>query len=182
MPVGLTAEMSDTVLHLTWLPPPAGPVPAAYVVEAASTPAGPFAAVADVFETDFRVSQVPAGTWYARVRARTAAGAGTPSAVVGLTATPCTAAPEAPGALEGLFTARVLDLQWTAGTGGAAPAAYVIEVGSASGLSDLARIPTATADPSYQATVPPGVYVVRVRARNACGESAPSNERLLVIL
>ena len=61
------------------------------------------------------------------------------------------------------------------------PAAYIIEAGTASGLSnlviaDLGRATTVTAT-----GVGNGTYFVRVRARNACGNSAASRELTLVV-
>jgi hypothetical protein len=52
--------------------------------------------------------------------------------------------------------------------------AYVLEVGSGSGAANLATVQTANT--SFSAVGPPGLYYTRVRARNACGVSPPSNE------
>jgi hypothetical protein len=57
---------------------------------------------------------------------------------------------------------------------------YIVEAGSASGLSDLS--PRETPATSLTITrIPPGTYYARVRATNACGVSAPSNEITVVI-
>ena len=50
---------------------------------------------------------------------------------------------------------------------------YVLEVGSATGASNLL---TATVPGPLSATAPPGVYYVRVRAHTECGAGAASNE------
>jgi fibronectin type III domain protein len=57
---------------------------------------------------------------------------------------------------------------------------YTVESGGAPGRSDFpereARDPTVTA---YR--VPPGKYYARVRAKNACGVSPPSNEITIIV-
>jgi len=80
-------------------------------------------------------------------------------------------------------TAAVLKvtMSWEPPTTGGKPTGYLIESGSASGLSDIEKgIPTAT--PSFSAEkVGPGTYYVRVRAVNAAGSGPPSNESVLVV-
>jgi hypothetical protein len=44
------------------------------------------------------------------------------------------------------------------------------------GGSNLASFETGNASTSLTAMAPPGIYFIRVRARNACGTSGPSNE------
>jgi len=65
--------------------------------------------------------------------------------------------------------------------GSAAGAAdYVIEVGSAPGLSNLLVRSLGSAT-SISTLAPPGRYYARMRARNACGLGAASNEILVVL-
>lgn len=121
-------------------------------------------------------------------------------AVAGLDAGPlgaqgqtCTQAPGAPrslsvrldGAARGRTavegaTPALATLQWREPTEtgpGRLVETYVVEVGSAAGLADVARIDTESARPSYVSPAPNGTFVLRVRASNACGASEPSNER-----
>jgi predicted phage tail protein len=73
-------------------------------------------------------------------------------------------------------------LVWIPSPAGGAPAYYVIEAGSGPGFSNLANFSTGTAVPAFRAVgVPNGVYFVRVRAANAWGVSATSNEVVIVI-
>jgi hypothetical protein len=66
--------------------------------------------------------------------------------------------------------------------GGCAPTAYVLQAGSASGLSNLANSNTGNTATSYVASgVGEGTYYVRVLATNAYGQSAPSNESILTV-
>jgi hypothetical protein len=92
------------------------------------------------------------------------------------------AAPGTPIGLAAAISGRTVSLTWTPGAGDSATS-YLLEAGSASGQSDLAAFDTGSAIPTLTATdVPPGVYFVRVRARNASGTSAPSNEVVASVL
>jgi hypothetical protein len=68
-------------------------------------------------------------------------------------------------------------LSW-AGAAGAQD--YVIEVGSASGLSNV-LVTSLGATTGLTVMAPPGRYYARIRARNACGLGAASNEILVVV-
>ena len=75
-----------------------------------------------------------------------------------------------------------MNLAWTAPTTGGAPTGYVIEAGSTPGVANLANFNTGSTATSFSAAgVGAGTYFVRVRAANAGGVSAPSNEALLIV-
>jgi hypothetical protein len=57
---------------------------------------------------------------------------------------------------------------------------YVIEVGSAAGLSNLLVVPLG-AGTSISTLAPPGRYYARIRSRNACGLGPATNEIVVVI-
>jgi hypothetical protein len=80
--------------------------------------------------------------------------------------------PLAPRELTSLVSARTVTLQWS---GSAGATGYIVEAGSAPGLSDLSRA-SLGAGSTITVVAPPGRYYVRVRARNASGESEASNE------
>ena len=107
-----------------------------------------------------------------RVTARNASASPDPSEEIEVR-TPGT--PNAPTALMASGAGATVDLRWTASVGGFAATSYIIEAGSAPGLSDLARIQVANLT-RFTTTAPPGVYYVRVRGVNARGASLPSNE------
>jgi hypothetical protein len=76
----------------------------------------------------------------------------------------------------------VVNLAWTPSSTGDLVATYVIEAGSATGLANLASIATNSTVPNFHTSgVANGRYYVRVRAQNAGGTSAPSNEVLVVV-
>lgn len=89
-----------------------------------------------------------------------------------------------PGAPSGLITSSSgssVTLTWMAPTTGL-PDTYVIEAGSASGSTNLANFSTGTIATRFSASgVVAGTYYVRVRAGNASGTSAPSNEATLTV-
>ena len=57
---------------------------------------------------------------------------------------------------------------------------YIVEAGSAAGLANIARVPVTGSHFTY-APVPPGVYFLRVRARNGRGESTAPDEQMVVV-
>ena len=87
------------------------------------------------------------------------------------TTTPC-APLGTPSPFSVTVSGRFVVLNW-AGVAGATD--YVLDVGSASGGSDLLVAPVGNTT-TISTTADPRVYYVRVRARNACGSSAASNE------
>jgi glucose/arabinose dehydrogenase len=87
------------------------------------------------------------------------------------------ALPTPPSAFAMTANGRTVSLSWTR-----APAAmsYRLEAGTASGLADL--FDADVGDVAWlQTVVPPGTYVARVRAVNAMGVSAASNEATIVV-
>ncbi len=95
-------------------------------------------------------------------------------AIITITAPTIAALPNAPTALAAAVSGSTVTLTWS-GPGGVVNA-YVLEAGTAPGLSNAAN-GIVGVSPSYVATaVPPGVYFVRVRALDGSGLGPASNE------
>lgn len=91
-------------------------------------------------------------------------------------------APGAPNNLAVSSSGNSVTLTWTPPSSGDPVSTYVIEAGSAPGLANLANFSTGNALTIFQAAgVGAGTYYVRVRAKNPCGTSGPSNEVVVVV-
>jgi hypothetical protein len=180
-PSGLAAAVSGAAVTLTWQPPSSACPATAYLIEGGSAPGLVNLASFSTGNatTSFTETSVPGGTYYVRVRATNAAGASGVSNEVSFSLGPCTAAPGAPTALAANVAGTTVVLGWSASSG--APSAYIVEAGSTPGTSNLAVSDTGSTATSLIATAAPGTYYVRLRARNACGTSAPSNEITVVV-
>lgn len=179
-PLSLSGSASGSTVTLTWNAPFLSAV-TAYVIEAGSAPG-----LADLAsfstgntQTSLSATGVGAGSYYVRVRAVGSTGDVGQSSnevllVVG-TSGPCSA-PSAPsGLVLGSIVSSTVTLTWSPAAGN--PTSYVVEAGSGSGLSNLANSDLGSPTPGLTATnVGNGTYYLRVRAKNACGVSAPSNE------
>lgn len=90
---------------------------------------------------------------------------------------PC-APPSPPTAVAAKVSGTLVVVTWRAPSG--TPLGYVVEAGSAPQTSNVSVIDIDHAVTEYTATAPPGMYYVRVRARDACGLSEPSSEITVV--
>jgi hypothetical protein len=181
---------SGANVSLFWSPPAVGS-PIAYIVEASSVPGGPpnlanFNTGSAL--TTLLVPNVPAGTYYVRIRAFDQDGLGPASnevqVVVGVAAPACPSAPRDLNVVSQV--AGTVTLSWLPPISGA-PTSYVVQAGSAPNTANLANFDTnSTALSLVAPNVPDGSYFVRVYARN--GNCAPpaflgpaSNEVLLTV-
>jgi hypothetical protein len=102
------------------------------------------------------------------------AGASTTQLTVNQAATSCSL-PDMRGFLSFTTSSGSVMLSWGAATG--TVTSYVIEVGRTTGGAEVAVIDTNNTATTYTVTgLMSGAYFVRVRARNSCGVSGPSNE------
>ena len=184
-PRDLLATQEGGRLVLRWNASDTDPVATTHRIELGTAPGASNLGVHDTGSPERTVgAPLPAGIRYwARVRAGNAAGFGPASSDVSITLQPTTlcdgppAAPLPPDvSLTHAGATRTATLGFAMPFVSEAPASFVVELGSASGLSDIASIEV-PAGPRASGPVLPGrIYFLRVRARNACGVSAASIE------
>jgi hypothetical protein len=175
------AWMSGRRLTLTWPTPADGGVPTGYVVEA-GTVAGirNLGAVSGTARA-FTYESVPDGVFFLRVRATRGPRVGAPSPEVMLNVGGLPGPPASPTGVSAIVSGGTVILAWTAPIG-PPPTHYVIEAGSSPGLADLAVFDTGNAVTTVTFPgIPPGRYVVRVRAGTALGLGVASAEALVVV-
>jgi subtilisin-like proprotein convertase family protein len=191
VPSSLVAHVSFRTVTLSWNAATSGEAAKSYIIEVGSISGAANLLVYPTGDavTSLVASHVADGTYFIRVRAMTALGLSAASneavAVVTGTAGPSptsTVPPGTPQNFRAMANGATVTLTWNPPSSGGSPAFYVIEAGSAPGLANLGSFPTGNAALSFVATAPPGTYYLRVRAGNAAGTSAASNEAVLSVL
>ena len=180
-PANFYARTVGRTVSFTWNASVTGAAATSYVIEAGS---GPGVANIARFETGtpatgFDVPNVPAGTYWVRVRGANAAGSGAPSqdvAIVMSATGGCVGLPGAPVLLTPVVSGTNVVLSWNAPATGAMHSGYVLMAGSQAGTANLAHFSTGGTGTSFAASAPPGLYFVRIAAANACGVGPASNE------
>jgi hypothetical protein len=179
-PTGLQAFMAGDKITITWNPVVGSGGPATgYVVEVGSASGSSNLATVNATGASFTYTPVPNGFYFIRVRARNAAGVSLPTAEVMLVVGNVPAPPSSP-TLSHSVSGSTVTFTWSAPAFGPVTA-YVIEAGSATGLSNLAVANVGNVLTQSFSGVPPGTYYVRVRAINAQGASIASNERIVIV-
>ena len=179
-PSNLQVTQADNVVTLTWTLV-ATPSRSGVRIEA-----GTVEGRADVIAIDLPADRtsftaaVPAGRYFARVRALAGSAMGPTTPDVSFAVGP----PEVPGApLE--LTARTdgpqVTFAWQPPSTGAPPL-YSLEAGTARGRRDIGALAVSGAATSLTLTLPVGTYWTRLVAVNAAGRSAPSDEALVDLL
>lgn len=174
-PIGLSASWQGTVAILSWSVPSGatgGDVPTAFVLEAGRASGASDLAVINVGNVLSYAADVPLGTYFVRVRGANALGVSGPSNEIVVQGR---GGPGRPGGLWASGSGADVILRWNVPTSGAPPTGYIIEAGSAPGLSNLAVLPVGNVT-TFATTAPPGTYYVRVRAVNPRGTGDASNE------
>lgn len=171
VPRNLTATLSRDVVQLTWQPPAQAAV-VGYLIEAGYSP-GDTALTLPLGNTLSFQAVAPPATYFVRVRTRMASGHSGPSNEVTFSTN---LAPGTPLDFRAEVVGNAVSLYWTENPAGMAPTAYEIRAGSAPGLSDVAVLQVGPLSRALHVTAPTGDYFVRLRAVNAVGASADSNE------
>jgi Tol biopolymer transport system component len=180
-PTALIASSSGSTVTLTWNAPSTGGAATSYMIEAGSG-----SGLADLASfgtgtnaTSFSASDVSQGTYYTRVRAANASGTGAASDEVVLFVGANCLGPGAPSTLSSAVFRSTVTLTWAAGAGAAS---YRLLVGSLTGRNDIFNADLGSSSTSLVATnVAAGTYFARVQSLNACGQSAASNEVVVIV-
>jgi hypothetical protein len=177
-PRGISATVANSAVTLGWQAGSA-PVATSFVVEAGTSSGAADVGVFPVGLATAVTGTLLPGTYFTRIRGIGAGGVGAASSEAIVTVPATSAPPNVPGTLSAAVTGGVVNLQWGAASGNATT--YVVEAGSASGLTDIGTFAPGHLDTSLTTPAPPGTYFVRVRAANAFGASPASNEVTVVV-
>ena len=190
-PTALTATVDGFDVRFSWLPPSAMFAPldraiaSSFVLEVGSGSGLADLALLPVGNVTSLEATGPAGSYVVAIRGVNAAGQGPRSNEVFISlpgaGSACQTAPTSPTNLTSTTAGRTVTLAWNSAVGCAATS-YVIEAGSSPSGTNLANVDTGSSGTVFVAQdVGVGTYFIRVRARNANGVSATSNEVLVQI-
>lgn len=178
-PLDLRADTSGNEVTFSWRASPQSVV-SRYVLRAGDVSGTSRLASLDVGAGTSAVVTAPAGAFFVTLVAVNECGTSVASeeavAVVGGAPVP----PGRPFNLEALVTGNDVVLTWGAPSIGTGPFQYVVEVGSAPGLSNVLVAP-ASATSLGATAVPAGIYYVRTRAIGIAGTGPVSNEVAVVV-
>ena len=184
-PINLSTSSSGSSVTLTWGAPASGDPLTTYIIEAGSGPGLANLAnfTTNSTATSFSASGIGAGTYYVRTRAQNAGGISTASneSILVVGSAGCAAPPNAPSGLVITASGSTVTLGWSAPVGGCPATSYLLQAGSSAGQSNLANSNVGSTTTYVASGVGNGTYYVRVRAANAYGQSAASNEFTLVV-
>jgi titin len=179
-PDAVNASYDNGMLNVVWEPPADGQQITAFVLEIGTLPVAANLVNTTLPPTSSHWSHAaPAGRYYIRMRSLNAAGVSAASSeVVVNSGTPATELPGMPQNLVAALVGDRLQLEWVPPADGGDLIEYVIEAGTAPGVSDVASVQTGTAHSAWSYTGVPGgrVFFIRVRARNGVGLGPASTE------
>jgi glucose/arabinose dehydrogenase len=175
VPTGFTAQTGGLLAALSWS---AAPGATGYVLDVGRA-SGLVEGTLGLGPATTYQTLAPAGSYFARLRARNACGTSGPSVEVPLVLA-CSATAVVPGTLSVTKAGGAATFSWLPPLGATG---YRLRVGTVQGASDIADIPvgTVTALAVPLGGVPPRTYYVRVVAESACGIGAASNEVALTV-
>lgn len=180
-PINLTAIVVGSTVTLTWNSTSVQPL-FGHRLEAGSASQLPnLVNVLIGTSTVFVAPNVPAGTYFVRVRAVGVDGESTPSneVVVSVGGTGCTTAPPPPVNVRSVVNGSFVTLNWSSGAG--CPATTVVlHAGSAPFSSNVAIVNLGDTL-TFGANAPAGTYYIRLYAQNPYGSSGASNEVTAVV-
>jgi len=98
----------------------------------------------------------------------------------GMAGLDCSAPPSPPVSVSHAVEGNRAILRWEPPAEGPVTT-YIIEAGSTPGTNNQGTFVAPATSTTFEREAPPGVYYVRLFARNACGTSAPSQELTVTI-
>jgi hypothetical protein len=178
-PRDLVATVAGSVVTFRWTLPTNG-TRTGYRLEAGSA-----ATLSDLATlslpptaTAFSVA-APSGTFFVRLRALNGAGDSRASNEIRLVVGGAPALPAPPDDVQVEAQGGTAVFRWAAPVDGGVPSQFVLDAGSAPGLSNIAAGLPVGAGFAFAAGAPNGTYFVRLRSVNGAGSSASSNEVVL---
>lgn len=181
-PTLLTHTVENFGVRFSWQPPTSrvGGRATSYVLEAGISPGTTIASLTSNSPT-LLVPGAPPGRYYIRVRGVNAAGTGPASSEIQITINgDGSGALGAPTSLSAFMSGGRLTATWAAPTSGGVPTSYILEAGSATGLSNIAAVNVTARSFTFD-PVPPGFYFLRVKAIVGGNVSPASTEVLIVV-
>ena len=181
-PVAPVVTTTADTVAMSWYPSP-GPAPLAYTLHAAASAGGPPIASFPLGPNPFfSTNGVPPGAYFLRLSASNDCGTSIETRDVVVRVGGVAGPPAAPTSLTASAPAPgTVAISWTAPASGGPVTGYVLEAGSAPGLSDIAVIPLGPTTGLSAAGVPAGTYHLRVRAVGTAGLSAPTGDVTLIV-
>jgi hypothetical protein len=181
-PSDLMARIADGTAVFSWKEPSDMGTPTDYVLEVGLSSGTTLVSI-PVAGTRYTATGVPPGRYFARVRGRNSAGVGRAASEYEFTVNvDGSGAPDPPTSLLIFTDGSRIHASWAGAPSGGATSDYVLEVGSSPGASNIATLPVGARSVfSYEPLPPPGVYFVRVRARNPLSIGRPSDDVQLAI-
>ena len=177
-PYYLTATVNGSTVTLSWYEPYLGGEATSFILEAGLSPGATFVQL----PTDaprYVAAGVGPGRYFVRVRAVNAHGVGPASDELIVTVSSAGAPPSAvPVNVVGWMSGSRLTLTWGAPSPATDITGYLVEAGSATGLTNIASIGVNARALTF-IPVPAGYYFVRVRAMNPRGLGPASHEVLI---
>ncbi len=174
-PTNLAANVQGDNVTITWT---AAAGATSYVLEAGNAPGATNVGTFQTAGPGLAAAGVPGGGYYVRVRSRNANG--TSAATADLPIAVGCSFPAAPATFNGTVSGQTVTLTWGVAGG---VTQTILEAGLTPGFATpflSVAFPAPQAGVAYPG-VPSGTYIARARAVNACGQSAPSVERTIVV-
>ncbi len=178
-PTSFGAVVSGFRVSFSWSAPTSGAPATSYIIEAGVAP-GTTAVTFTTGSTSLEIPGAPPGRFYVRVKAVNAYGTSQASTEFVLVINADgSGGLLAPTNLVVRINGGRLTATWAAATFGGVPTSYLLEVGTGTGLSNIASLPLTERNFTYLG-VPNGVYFFRVRSRHS-QIGPPSAEIMLVV-